>query len=214
MSDDTGDEDVAEEETDAEAEAPETDAEASADTDEADAEDADADPAAEDGPAEPEVEEAYGAPVTYSAGQRVIHVSREAWHDTAMALFADGWEMCVDVTAVDYAEYATSRNLPAGVDAERFEVVASFISHRRRERLRARAQVPESDPSIESLYAVYPGTDYLEREVFDLMGITFTGHPDLSRILMPETWQGHPLRKDFAIGSIPIQFKAGTGAES
>ncbi len=220
MSDDTGDEDVAEEETADEAEASETDGEAAVDTDgDADGDTdgdvgADADGAVEDEPAESAVEEAYGAPVTYSAGQRVIHVSRDAWHDTAMALFADGWEMCVDVTAVDYAEYATSRNLPVGIEAERFEVVASFISHRRRERLRARAQVPESDPSIESLYAVYPGTDYLEREVFDLMGITFLGHPDLSRILMPETWQGHPLRKDFAIGSIPIQFKAGTGAES
>lgn len=207
MSDDTGDEDVAEEETPDEAD---VEAEAAVDTDP----DEGADTAAEDEPAEPAVEEAYGSPVTYSAGQRVIHVSREAWHDTALALFADGWEMCVDVTAVDYVDYSQSRNLPAGVEPERFEVVASFISHRRRQRLRARTQVPESDPSIESLYAVYPGTDYLEREVFDLMGITFVGHPDLSRILMPETWQGHPLRKDYAIGSIPIQFKAGTGAAS
>jgi NADH-quinone oxidoreductase subunit C len=68
--------------------------------------------------------------------------------------------------------------------------------------------VPESDPEIASLYVVFPGTDFLEREVFDLFGINFSGHPDPSRILMPETWEGHPLRKDFAIGAIPVQFKA------
>ena len=158
-------------------------------------------------PAEPAVETAYGWPVTSSAGQRVIHVDRDAWAAMARSLYADGWEMCVDVTAVDYSASELPRPLPAGVEPERFEVVASFISHRRRERIRARAQVPESDPSIESLYAVYPGTDFSEREAYDLFGITFTGHPDLSRILMPETWEGHPLRKDFATGTIPVQFK-------
>lgn len=157
---------------------------------------------------EPEPETAYGALVTWSRGQRVIHPAREEWLATAKALLADGWNMCVDVTAVDYLAYHAERDLPPGVEPERFEVVASFVSHSRRERLRARAQVPASDPSIDSLYVVYPGTDFLEREVYDLMGITFTGHPDLSRILMPETWEGHPLRKDFGIGAIPVQFKA------
>lgn len=126
----------------------------------------------------------------------------------ALALLADGWNMCVDVTAVDYSAGGAGRELPDGVAPERFEVVASFLSHERRERIRARAQVPGDEPSIDSLYAIYPGTDFLEREVFDLFGISFDGHPDLSRILMPETWEGHPLRKDFAIGSIPVQFKA------
>lgn len=157
------------------------------------------------------VETAYGCPVSYSAGQRVLHVARESWKATAHDLLADGWEMCVDVTAVDYSAHGTTRPLPDGVGPERFEVVASFISHRRRERIRARAQVPGEDPTIESLYEVYPGVDFSEREVFDLFGITFDGHPDLSRILMPETWEGHPLRKDFAIGSIPVQFKAPAG---
>lgn len=158
-----------------------------------------------------QIETLYGWPVTTSAGQRVIHVDRGSWSETANALFADGWEMCVDITAVDYSASEHPRALPDGVTPERFEVVASFISHRRRERLRARAQVPETDPSIDSLYAIYPGTDFSEREVFDLFGITFDGHPDLSRILMPETWEGHPLRKDFAIGAIPVQFKAPAG---
>ncbi len=155
-------------------------------------------------------ETAYGCPVTYSRDQKVIHVDRADWLSVATTLLNDGWTMCVDLTAVDYSAYAAARNLPAGVAAERFEVVASFLSHARRERIRARIQIPADDPTVDSLYEIYPGTDYLEREVFDLFGITFTGHPDMSRILMPETWDGHPLRKDYAVGAIPVQFKAPT----
>lgn len=154
----------------------------------------------------------YGCPVTESRGQRVIHPARVNWLDVASELLVDGWNMCVDVTAVDYLSYSRSdgavRLLPVGVEPERFEVVIAFVSHARRERLRARIQIPADDPTVPSLYALYPGTDYLEREVYDLMGIVFEGHPDLSRILMPETWQGHPLRKDYAVGAIPVQFKA------
>ena len=106
------------------------------------------------------------------------------------------------------APYQADRNLPADVTPERYEVIASFVSHTRRERLRARIQVPADDPRVDSLYALYPGSDFLEREVYDLMGVVFDGHPDLSRILMPETWEGHPLRKDYAVGAIPVQFKA------
>jgi len=151
---------------------------------------------------------AYGCPVTYSRGQQTIHPNRDQWLEVAARLLADGWNMCVDVTSVDYSAYPARRDLPAGVTGERFEVVASFISHARRERIRARIQVPGDDARIDSLYALYPGSDFLEREVYDLMGIEFDGHPDLSRILMPETWQGHPLRKDYAVGVIPVQFKA------
>ena len=154
------------------------------------------------------VELLYDCPVTWSRGQKVIHVERDRWLDVAAALLADGFNMCVDVTSVDYLAYRADRDLPAGVVPQRFEVVASFISHRDRERIRARAQIPADDATIDSLYPLYPGTDYLEREVYDLMGITFADHPDHSRILMPETWDGHPLRKDYAIGAIPVQFKA------
>ena len=164
--------------------------------------------AVEEEPQAPAPETYLQCPVTYSRDQRVIHVAKDAWFDTAVELFADGWNMCVDVTAVDYLAYAGRRDLPAEVVPERFEVVASFISHAKRDRIRARTQVSVDDPTIASLYNLYPGTDYLEREVFDLFGITFTGHPDMSRILMPETWQGHPLRKDYAVGAIPVQFKA------
>jgi len=174
---------------------------------EAEAEDAPQDGGAEEAPAD---ETAYGCLVTWSRDQKVIHVERDRWLEVATTMLDDGWNMCVDVTAVDYLQYQIDRRLPPSITAERFEVVASFVSHERRERIRARAQVPADDPTIDSLYAIYPGTDYLEREVYDLMGITFTGHPDLSRILMPEEWEGHPLRKDYAVGAIPVQFKAPT----
>jgi NADH-quinone oxidoreductase subunit C len=72
-------------------------------------------------------------------------------------------------------------------------------------------QVPESDPTLATLFDIYPGTEAMEREVFDLMGIQFNGHPDLTRILMPEDWEGHPLRKDFASGRVPVQFKEAPG---
>lgn len=173
-----------------------------------DSDDIDSDDAADlDQPGEAEVESAYGCPVSWSRNQRVIHPDRERWLDVASSLLADGYNVCIDVTGVDYLTFGGQRPLPAGVRGERFEVVAGFLSHERKERIRARVQVPEEDPTIGSLYSIYPGSDALEREVYDLLGIEFTGHPDLSRIMMPEHWEGHPLRKDYATGAIPVQFK-------
>lgn len=151
---------------------------------------------------------AFGCPLTESVdGQLVIHPTREAWLLVASAILGDGFRMCIDVTAVDYLTFHGRRDLPADIAPERFELVASFINHQRRERIRARIQIPADDATVDSLVTLYPGADYLEREVFDMFGITFVGHPDLSRILMPESWEGHPLRKDFATGAIPVQFK-------
>jgi NADH-quinone oxidoreductase subunit C len=93
------------------------------------------------------------------------------------------------------------------VTAERFEVVVGLINHRERSRLRLRIQVPASDPRLASAFELYPGTEAMERETFDMFGIVFDGHPDLTRILMPEDWIGHPLRKDYDSGRIPVQFK-------
>lgn len=118
----------------------------------------------------------------------------------------DGWNMAVDITGVDYLE-ANHPGLPDSVSPERFEVVLNLISHDRGERLRARVQVPESDPTLDSLYNIYPGLDFSERETYDMFGIEFVGHPDLSRILMPEDWNGYPLRKDYETGTIPVRFK-------
>jgi NADH-quinone oxidoreductase subunit C len=73
--------------------------------------------------------------------------------------------------------------------------------------VRLRVQVPADDPRVPSLFDLHPGSEYLEREVYDMFGIEFEDHPDPSRILMPEDWIGHPLRKDYAVGRIPVQFK-------
>ena len=163
----------------------------------------------DDAPAEaPEPERVHGVPVSESRGQRVLHPSREQLVDVVRALRDDDeFAMCLDVTAVDYVAYEGPRPLPEGVAPERFEIVVTLMSHARRERVRLRVQVPEADATAPSLFDVHPGTEAMEREVFDLFGIAFDGHPDLTRILMPEDWVGHPLRKDEAIGRIPVQFK-------
>ena len=148
----------------------------------------------------------FGCPRTESRGQVVIHPSREAYVDAVKALTDDGYTMCVDVTAADYIVHP-GRPLPAGVTPERFEVVASFLDMTAGRRIRVRVQVPEEDPSLPTLFDIHPGTEAMEREVFDMFGIAFTDHPDLTRILMPEDWEGHPLRKDYEVGSIPVQFK-------
>ena len=140
------------------------------------------------------------------AADDVRHVARGEWLATLRACRAEGFEICVDLTAVDYLTHP-GRALPEGVTPERFEVVANLLSVSARRRARLRVQVPESDATLASAYDVYPGTEAMEREVWDMFGISFDGHPDLTRILMPEDWEGHPLRKDHAQGQIPVQFK-------
>jgi NADH-quinone oxidoreductase subunit C len=136
----------------------------------------------------------------------VRHVPRDAWSDSVKALRDEGFTMLVDVTAVDYLTHP-GRSLPDEVAPERYEVVCGLLNMNDRTRVRLRTQVPEADPTIASLFSLHPGAEALEREVFDMFGIVFEGHPDLTRILMPEDWEGHPLRKDYAIGRIPVQFK-------
>jgi NADH-quinone oxidoreductase subunit C len=136
--------------------------------------------------------------------------TRGQYLDLVRSFCGDGFEMCVDLCAVDYLTHP-DRPLPDGVAAERFEVVVNLLSLSRRERARIRVQVPESDPVVDSVFDVYPGCEALEREAYDLMGIAFRGHPDLTRILMPEDWEGHPLRKDYAVGRVPVQFKEAPG---
>ncbi len=91
--------------------------------------------------------------------------------------------------------------------AERYEVVVTLINHSQRRLIRLRVQVPADDPSCPSLFRLHPGTEAMERETFDMYGINFQDHPDMTRILMPEDWEGHPLRKDYSVGRIPVQFK-------
>lgn len=173
----------------------------------------DAPPAAE---AEGEVVEeppllVHGAITSWSRGQLVVHPDRANYLPVIEALRDEGYQMCADLTAVDYLTHQ-GRSLPDGVAPERFEVVVNLVSFDPPRRIRLRLQVPESAATVPSLYELYPGTDLQEREAYDMFGILFEGHPDMSRILMPDDWEGHPLRKDFGVGRIPVQFKGAPGA--
>ncbi len=166
-----------------------------------------ADISTDDAPAPVEAPTVHGCPLTESRGQAVVHVPRGDYIRVMRALVADGYTMCVDLTAVDYLVGPT-RELPHGVVGERFEVVLNLLSIEHRRRLRIRVQVPADDATLPTAFDLWPGTEAMEREVFDMFGIAFDGHPDLNRILMPEDWDGHPLRKDYAVGRIPVQFSA------
>ena len=71
--------------------------------------------------------------------------------------------------------------------------------------------LPEDEPTCPTLFGLYPGTENMEREAYDMFGIRFSGHPDPTRILMPEDWEGHPLRRDYGVGRVPVQFKGAPG---
>lgn len=142
----------------------------------------------------------------------MLHPDRAGYRSLVADLRRDGFTVCLDVTAVDYLTHPGRSGLPPEIVPERFEVMAVLLSFERRERVRLRVQVPETDPVVSSLYDLHPGSEAMEREVFDMFGIVFEDHPDLTRILMPEDWEGHPLRKDYAVGRIPVQFKGAPGA--
>jgi NADH-quinone oxidoreductase subunit C len=140
----------------------------------------------------------------------VLFPTRDQYLDAVGQLRDAGFEMCADLCGVDYLAHP-GRRLPEGVVAERFEVVVSLLSLSQARRLRVRLQVPEADAVAPSLFDLYPGTEAMERETYDLFGIVFEGHPDMTRILMPEDWEGHPLRKDYGVGRVPVQFKGAPG---
>ena len=142
-----------------------------------------------------------------------MHCTRADYVATVRGLLVDTFSMCVDLTAVDYLTYAGDRSLPVDVVGERFEVVVNLLSIEKRERARVRVQVPADDATIATLFDMYPGTEAMEREVYDMFGIVFTNHPDLTRILMPEDWDGFPLRKDYDQGRIPVQFSGDFAAK-
>ena len=160
---------------------------------------------------EKEVNNEEQIPSTISRGQNVLHQNRENMIEVIQNLRDEGFIVCIDVTAVDYLENP-KRDLPIAIKPERFEIVINLLSHASRERIRLRVQVPEDDPSLPTLFDIYPGSEALEREVHDLFGINFDGHPDMTRILMPEEWNGYPLRKDYDVGQIPVQFKEAPGS--
>ncbi|MAT04156.1 MAG: NADH-quinone oxidoreductase subunit C [Acidimicrobiaceae bacterium] len=170
------------------------------DTDTAAPEAPDTDDAAETTPT------VHGCVAGESCGQTVVFPTREQYLDLVKALADDGYTMVIDLCGVDYLEYF-DRPLPDGIEPERFEVVVNLLDIAHRRRVRIRVQVPEDEPTIPTLFDLHPGAEAYERETYDMFGIVFTDHPDMTRILMPEDWIGHPLRKDYAVGKIPVQFK-------
>ena len=161
-------------------------------------------------PAEEEPALIHGAVSSLSRGQLVVHPTKADYLDMIGWLYDDGYRVAVDLTGVDYL-FDLDRSLPAGVVPERFEVVVNLLSTELRRRIRVRVQLPEDDLTLPTIYFLHPGTEAQERETYDMFGIVFTGHPDMTRILMPDEWEGHPLRKDYGISRIPVQFKGAPG---
>jgi len=110
-----------------------------------------------------------------------------------------GLDMCVDVTAWD--------RLPV---EPRFEVVYLLGRAGTADRLTVKARADGDPPTLPTATGIYPGAGFPEREVYDMYGVRFDGHPDLRRILMPDEWEGHPLRRDFALFEEPVEFKGHT----
>ena len=154
-----------------------------------------------------------GAVAHESHGQAVVYLDRAQLADAVAYLRAEEqFSMLLDVTAVDHLR-DVERLEVEGVAPERFEVVVNLMSHPRVLRQRIICEVPETDPSVPSLTDVFAGAAFPEREVYDLMGIEFTGHPEMTRILMPDDWVGHPLRKDDLPARVPVTFKGDPGPQ-
>jgi NADH-quinone oxidoreductase subunit C len=102
-----------------------------------------------------------------------------------------GFDMLADITAADYLEYEGA--------TERYGVMYCLLNTAMGERLVAKTHVNDPDPALPSVYSLWKGADWMEREVYDMFGIRFTGHPDLRRILMPEEFTAYPLRKDYPL---------------
>lgn len=129
-------------------------------------------------------------------GHDVVTVERAELAPFMAAARDAGFTTFSDLCAVDYL-----------TREPRYEVVVVVLSTGLRRRLVVRCGVPGDEPLVPSVTGVYPGANFYEREAWDLLGIQFVGHPDMTRILLPDEWVGHPLRKDEGVGSVPVQFK-------
>tara|TARA_B100000989_G_C19516282_1_gene461812 strand:- start:1859 stop:2272 length:414 start_codon:yes stop_codon:yes gene_type:complete len=127
----------------------------------------------------------------------IINTSVEEYKNLVESLHSESYEMMMDLTVVDWFRKKEPR----------FEVVVQFLSVSKNERRTVKVFVDDEDLSIPSITDIYPGANFYEREAFDMFGINFLEHPDLTRILMPDDWNGHPLRKNYGSGRIPVQFK-------
>jgi NADH-quinone oxidoreductase subunit C len=124
----------------------------------------------------------------FDRAELTITVAAENILVAAEAAKSAGYNFLEDVTAVDW--YPSE---------PRFQITYHILSHTLKARVRLVAKLDGEAPAIESITSVWPSANFYEREVFDLFGVTFTGHPNMTRIMMPEDWQGHPLRKDYPV---------------
>jgi NADH-quinone oxidoreductase subunit C len=142
--------------------------------------------------------------VVVHRGELTLHVKREAIAEICKVLRDDPslrFEMCSGVSGVDYLDDPTGRRLHA---------VYHLLSMTFRRRLRLEVSVTVEDPHIPSVTSVYPTANWHERETWDFFGIVFDGHPALTRIEMPDDWPGHPQRKDYPLGGVPVEYKGAT----
>ena len=138
--------------------------------------------------------------VVIDRGEMTWYVAREKLTEVLKSLRDDAqlrFEMCASVSGVHY---------PDDAGAE-LHVVLHLQSMTHNRRLRVETTCPDTDPHVPSAVPTYPAADWHERETWDMFGIVFDGHPHLTRILMPDDWAGHPQRKDYPLGGIPVEFK-------
>ncbi|MGE5644182.1 MAG: NADH-quinone oxidoreductase subunit C [Acidobacteriota bacterium] len=129
-------------------------------------------------------------------GQVVLDIAPERIAQVCRALKNAGYRRLSGVTAVD--------RYP---DEPRFEVVYLLHSLERNERLRLKCRLRGAAPEIDSVTGVWPGANWYEREVFDLFGVVFRNHPELRRIMLPDDWEGHPLRKDYPVSGYKYAYQ-------
>jgi NADH-quinone oxidoreductase subunit C len=116
------------------------------------------------------------------------------WSERARALKDEGWWL-TDLCGLDHLR-----------DEPRFEIVVQLLHLDRKQRMTVHVTAEGDPPSLPSVVELWPTADFMEREAYDMFGIAFEGHPNLRRILMPDEWEGFPLRKDYGVGKVPIEF--------
>ena len=149
--------------------------------------------------------------VVVDRGELTLYVRPERIAEVCQLLRDDPglrFELCSSVSAVDYLDAPTGTD-PAE-QAARLHVAYHLTSMTYRRRIRLEVAVPIDNAHVPSVTAIYPTADWQERETWDMFGVIFDGHPALTRILMPDDWDGHPQRKDYPLGGVPVEYK---GAE-
>ncbi|HEX2293857.1 MAG TPA: NADH-quinone oxidoreductase subunit C [Actinomycetota bacterium] len=128
-------------------------------------------------------------------------IPADQWPEKVASLTEDGWWLA-DLCALDTVGLYGGEGDPE----KRFEVVTQWLHRDRKERVTIHVPAEGDPPTVPSIVEKWPEATFMEREAYDLMGIVFDGHEGLARLLMPESWEGHPLRKDYGVGKIPIQW--------